>query len=89
MAKPAVRLELGTFNEKGPKLKEANFSEILDNKIDCSCCCNWQASETLSGMYKFELVQYIYLYGGTCAISSTCHTYVMWVELGMELCTLV
>ena len=34
--------------------------------------CNWQASETLSGVYKFELVRYvyiyIYMYGGTCAI---------------------
>ena len=34
---------------------------------------NWQASkanETLSGVYKFELVQYmcIYMYGGMCAI---------------------
>ena len=35
---------------------------------------NWQASETLSGVYKFELVLYmyiyiyIYIYGGTCAI---------------------
>ena len=32
-------------------------------------CDNWQASkasETLSGVYKFELVQY--MYGGMCAI---------------------
>ena len=27
-----------------------------------------EASETLSGVYKFELVQYIYTYGGTCVI---------------------
>ena len=30
---------------------------------------NWQASETLSGVYKFELVRYVYIYmcmyGGT------------------------
>ena len=25
---------------------------------------NWQASETLSGLYKFELVWYIYMYMG-------------------------
>ena len=37
--------------------------------------CNWrasEASETLSGVYKFELVRYvyiyIYMYGGTYAI---------------------
>ena len=30
----------------------------------------WRASETLSGVYKFELVRYIYIYiyGRTCAI---------------------
>ena len=27
-----------------------------------------EASETLSGVYKFELVRYIYMYGGTYAI---------------------
>ena len=35
-------------------------------------------SETLSGVYKFELVRYIYMYGGMRAYSSACHTYVMW-----------
>ena len=45
---------------------------------------NWrasEASETLSGVYKFELVRYmcVYMYGGTYA---TCHAYIMWVELG-------
>ena len=35
--------------------------------------CIWRASElseTLSGVYKFELMRYvyIYMYGGTCAI---------------------
>ena len=33
--------------------------------------CYWRASEareTLSGLYKFELVRYIYMYGGTYAI---------------------
>ena len=35
---------------------------------------NWRASETLSGVYKFELVRYvyiyiaIYMYGGTYVI---------------------
>ena len=32
---------------------------------------NWrasEASETLSGVYKFELVRYIYMYGGMYAI---------------------
>ena len=39
---------------------------------------NWQASEaseTLSGMYKFELVRYIYMYGGTCSIIVAHATY--------------
>ena len=27
-----------------------------------------ERSETRSGVYKFELVRYIYMYGGTCAI---------------------
>ena len=44
---------------------------------------NWRASETLSGVYKFELVQYMCI----CTQymdhnSSACHTYVMWAELG-------
>ena len=47
---------------------------------------NWrasEASETLSGMYKFELVRYIYIYVWryVCHNSSACHAYVMWVEL--------
>ena len=49
---------------------------------------NWrasEASETLSGVYKFELVRYIYIYiyvwRYVCHISSACHVYVMWVEL--------
>ena len=41
---------------------------------------NWQASqasETLSGVYKFELMRYvyIYMYGGTCAIIVAHATY--------------
>ena len=28
----------------------------------------WRASETLYGVHKFELVRYIYMYGGTYAI---------------------
>ena len=62
---------------------------------------NWrasEASETLSGVYKFKLVQYMYVciyiyicmyvcvrvYGGmyVCRHSSACYTYVMWDELG-------
>ena len=45
-------------------------------------------SETLSGVYKFELVRYIYIYiyiyvwRYVCHISSACHAYVMWAELG-------
>ena len=35
-------------------------------------------SETLSGVYKFELVRYIYMYRSMRAYSSACHTYVMW-----------
>ena len=40
---------------------------------------NWrasEASETLSGVYKFELMRYIYMYGGTYAIivAHTMHT---------------
>ena len=47
-----------------------------------------EASETLSGVYKFELVRYIYIYiyiyvwRYVCHISSACHAYVMWAELG-------
>ena len=42
-----------------------------------------EASETLSGMYKFELVRYVYIYVWryVCHISSACHVYVMWAEL--------
>ena len=47
--------------------------------------CNWrasEASETLSGVYKFELVRYIYIYmyGGTYAIlvAHATHTYCGW-----------
>ena len=52
---------------------------------------NWrasEASETLSGVYKFELVRYVYIYiyiyvwRYVCHISSACHVYVMWAELG-------
>ena len=41
-------------------------------------------SKTLSGMYKFELVWYMYIYVWryVCHNSSACHAYVMWVELG-------
>ena len=45
-----------------------------------------EASETLSGVYKFELVRYIYIYiyiyvwRYVCHNSSACH--VMWAELG-------
>ena len=41
-------------------------------------------SETLSGVYKFELVRHIYIYVWryVCHISSACHAYVMWAELG-------
>ena len=45
-------------------------------------------SETLSGVYKFELVRYmcIYIYIYVCRYmchnSSACHAYVMWAELG-------
>ena len=44
----------------------------------------WRASEvseTLSGMYKFELMQYVYIYmyvwRYVCHNSSACHVYVM------------
>ena len=50
--------------------------------------CNWrasEASETLSGVYKFELVRYIYIYiyvwRYVCHISSACYAYVIWAEL--------
>ena len=48
----------------------------------CACACYWrasEASETLSGVYKFELMRYvyiyIYMYGGTCAIIVAHATY--------------
>ena len=44
-----------------------------------------EASETLSGVYKFELVRYvhiyIYIWRYVCHISSACHVCVMWAEL--------
>ena len=47
---------------------------------------NWrasEASETQSGVYKFELVRciYIYVWRYVCLNSSACHAYVMWAEL--------
>ena len=44
----------------------------------------WRASETLSGVYKFELMRYVYIYVWryVCHNSSACHVYVMWAELG-------
>ena len=47
--------------------------------------CNWrasEASETISGVYKFELVRYVYVWKYVCHNSSACHAYVMWAELG-------
>ena len=41
-----------------------------------------KASETLSGLYKFEMVRYIYVWRYVCLNSSACHAYVMWAELG-------
>ena len=32
--------------------------------------------------YKFELVRYVYVWRYMCHISSSCHAYVMWAELG-------
>ena len=53
--------------------------------MPCRCSC-WRASETLSGVYKFELVRYvhiyIYIWKYVCHNSSACHAYVMWAELG-------
>ena len=46
--------------------------------------CNWRASEaneTLSEVYKFELVRYVYVWRCVCHNSSACHVYVMWAEL--------
>ena len=42
-----------------------------------------ETSETLSGVYKFELVRYVYIYVWryVCHNSSACHVYVMWAEL--------
>ena len=37
-----------------------------------------EASETLSGMYKFELVRYMCIYIYICV----CGGYVLWAELG-------
>ena len=41
-----------------------------------------EASETLSGVYKFELVRYVYVWRYVCHISSACHTYIIWAEIG-------
>ena len=55
------------FSSSGPVLRNVDGL-----KWHC-VVTNWrasEASETLSGVYKFELVRYIYMYmyGGTCAI---------------------
>ena len=41
-----------------------------------------EASETLSGVYKFKLVQYTTGMRYMCHNSSACHAYIMWAELG-------
>ena len=41
-----------------------------------------EASETLSGVYEFKLVRYVYVWRYVCHISSACHAYVIWAELG-------
>ena len=46
------------------------------------CSSTSEASEILSGGYKFKLVQYIYVWSYMCHISSACHAYLMWAELG-------
>ena len=53
---------------------DSGASNVEDSAMDtgkCSMHTYWrasEASETLSGVYKFELVRYIYMYGGTYAI---------------------
>ena len=45
---------------------------------------NWQASEAseiLSGVYKFELMRYMYVWRYICHNSCSCHICVMWAEL--------
>ena len=46
-------------------LTNANTDSSITTKGDSG-----RASETLSGLYKFKLMRYvyIYIYGGTCAI---------------------
>ena len=44
-----------------------------------------EASKTLSGVYKFELVRYMYIYiymEVRLTNSSACYAYIMWAELG-------
>ena len=55
-----------------------------EGTIFCSYAswCVSEASETLSGVYKLELVRYIYVWRYVCHNSSACYVYVMWAELG-------
>ena len=61
-----------------------------DNRKLVSYWRTSEASETLSGVYKFELVRYIYIYiymyiyvwRYVCHNSSACYAYVIWAELG-------
>ena len=52
----------------------------------CYCWRASEASETLSGVYKFELVRYVYIYifvwRYVCHNSGACRVCVMWAELG-------
>ena len=60
------------LHEAKPSVISTVVSAIFFSKSH-SHPCDWrarEASETLSGLYKFELVRYIYIYmyGGTYAI---------------------
>ena len=79
-----------TVSDYCMKVAYLNPTKPIARKIISCGYCNWrasEASETLSGVYKFELVRYIYIYiyiyvwRYVCHNSSACHAYVMWAEL--------
>ena len=66
------------------RLEPHKDEAVLQEDKYIGCWRASKASETLSGVYKFELVRYIYIYVWryVCHNSSACHAYVMWAELG-------
>ena len=68
------------------RTSELPTSELCTVQSSKPLLMSERRSETPSGVYKFELVRYmciyIYVWRYVCHISSACHAYVMWAEIG-------